>query len=340
MKRFKKAGDIRVGIVGYGGMARWHVKGLREAGMTFAAASDVVAENLDAAREECPGVKTFRSVATMLAKGGVDLVVVVTPHNMHARQAVQCLSAGKHVVCEKPFAITTAECDRMIAAAKKNGVFVTAFHNRHWDGIILNVMKKLRAGVIGEVVRVEAHMGSYGKPGKTWRSSKSKSGGVLYDWGVHLIEYMLQIVDSDIVEVTGFAKTGLWAPKTPWKRDTNEDEGLAVVRFASGAWASLCISNIDSNPKRGVLEITGTKGSLICDHRGWETITHAGKDTVTRKGQNPPDEWDRFYRSIADHLTKGTRLAITAEWARRPIHILDLADQSARKGASLKAKYK
>jgi len=163
--------------------------------------------------------------------------------------------------------------------------------------------------------------------------------GILFDWGVHLLEYSLQLVRSDLVEVSGFAKTGFWADQTAWKQDTNEDEGFAVVRFRSGAWVTLTISSLDSNPKRGMLEITGTKGSYIMDYSVFEVITHEDGVTVSRKGRSPESEGWRLYQNIADHLTKGEKLVITPQWARRPIHVLDLACQSAKLGRSLKAKY-
>ena len=71
-------------------------------------------------------------------------------------------------------------------------------------------------------------MCGYGKPGDWWRTSKSISGGILYDWGVHLLEYALQLIDSEMVEVAGYAKTGFWAKETKWKDDTNEDEAIAI----------------------------------------------------------------------------------------------------------------
>jgi len=343
MKRFKSSNDIKVGVIGYGGafnMGRGHLREMMHAGMTPSVVVDVDKARLKVAEEEFPGIQAYVSVKEMLRKAEVDLLAIITPHNTHAKLALECLNAGKHVVCEKPFAITTAECDAMIAAAKKKRVMLSTYHNRHWDGCILQAVKTIRSGVIGDVIRVEAHGGGYGKPGDWWRSSKSISGGILYDWGVHMLEYMLQIVSSDIVEVTGFAKKGFWAPQTAWKDDTNEDEGFAVIRFANGTWGSLCISQIDSNPKRGMIEVTGTKGTYLFDGGWFEVYTHDGNDTVIRKGQNPPSEWWAYYQNVADHLTKGTPLVITPEWARRPIHILDLANQSAKKGTALRARYK
>jgi predicted dehydrogenase len=275
----------------------------------------------------------------MLRYSGVNLIVIITPHNTHARLARQALKAGCHVVCEKPLAITTAECDGMIETANAQGLVLSTYHNRHWDGCILRAVEQIRKGVIGDVIRIEAHMGGYGQPGDWWRTSRSISGGILYDWGVHLIEYSLQLLDGGLTEVTGFAKTGFWADKTAWKDDTNEDEGFVAARFDSGQWLTLCITNIDSNPKRGQLEITGTRGTYIFDGGTWETITFEGGEKIVRSGKNPDSEGEKFYLNIARHLVDGEELVITPEWSRRPIHILDLGCRSAARGRSYAAKY-
>ncbi len=342
MKRFAKPGDIKVGVIGYGGafnMGRAHLNEMRKAGMTPTAVAEIDRERLAAATQDFPGIETYGSVEEMLRKSEVNLLAIITPHNTHAPLALRCLKAGRHTVCEKPLAITAAECDAMIAAARKSRVVLSTYHNRHWDGCILEALRRIRSGAIGEVYRIEAHMGSWGQPSDWWRTSKTISGGILYDWGVHLLEYSLQIVDSPVCEVSGFAKAGFWAAKTAWKRDTNEDEGFAVVRFRSGAWVTLCISQLDSNPKKGRLEITGTKGSYVMEGDAFEMTTHdAQGHTVVTRGKNPPSEGWRFYQNVADHLVKGAKLVITPEWSRRPIQILDLAGRSAAKGASLRVR--
>lgn len=340
--RFKSASEIKVGVVGYGGafnMGRMHLQDMQKAGMTPVAVAEPDAARLAVAAKEFPGIETYANLDEMLKKSAVNLVVLITPHNTHAALALKCLKAGRHVVSEKPLAITTQECDAMIAAAKKAGVMVSTFHNRHWDGSILKAMEVVRSGAIGDVIRVESHMGAWGKPGDWWRSSKSISGGILYDWGVHVLEYTLQIVDSEITEVTGFAKTGHWAAQSKWGQDTIEDEGFAVVRFKSGAWATLLMTNVDLTPRRGMVDVVGTKGTFWWDYENHELTVRDGDATVVTKGKNPPAQWEKYYANIAAHLTKGEPLVITAEWSRRPIHILDLADRSAKAGRTLKAKY-
>ena len=191
MSKYKKAGDIKVGVVGYGpsfNMGRSHMNEMKKAGMVPVAVADIDPARLVAAQADFPGIETYDSFAQMLKKSDVDLVTVITPHDSHTSLALQALRAGRHVVSEKPLAITTTQCDSMIAAAKKSGVILSTYHNRHWDGSIMEALRQIRAGAIGDVIRIEAHMGAWDKPKDWWRSSKSISGGILYDWGVHLLE--------------------------------------------------------------------------------------------------------------------------------------------------------
>jgi len=343
MPHFKKPADIKVGCIGYSaafGMGYTHLNEMVKAGMTPVTVCDLDASRLKVAEHDFPGIATFTSVTEMLKKSDVNLIAIITPHNTHAKLGLQCLKAGRHIVCEKPFAVTTAECDAMISEAKKRKLVVSTYHNRHWDGCILEAVKRIGNGQIGDIVRVDCHMGWHGKPGDWWRCSKSISGGVLYDWGVHLLEYALQLIKSDIVEVSGFAHTGFWEPVSKWGKDTVEDEATAVVRFKNGCMLSLRISQIDGNVKPGLVEFTGTKGHYVMGN-GFELGTHpANGQTEILKGRDMPGESWRFYQNICDHLVKGTPLVITGEWARRPIHIIDLACKSAKLNKALPAKYK
>jgi predicted dehydrogenase len=342
MKTFKKSSDIKVGVIGYGGafnMGRAHLNEMRQAGMVPVAVAEIDPGRLAEAAKDFPGIASFGRAEEMLRKSDVKLLAIITPHNTHTDLALQCLKAGRHVVAEKPMAITTAECDRMIAAAKKSGVLLSTYHNRHWDGIILGALKHLKAGAIGDVVRVDVAMGGWAKPGDWWRSSKSISGGILYDWGVHLLEYTLQMVRSEVCEVSGHLWNGVWAGDSKWGKDTIEDEGFLTVRFRSGAWASLRVTGIEERPHTPWFKVLGTKGSMVLDWGATEFTTHVKGNQVTTRVNNPQSEGWRFYQNIADHLTGKAELVITPEWSRRPIHILDLACRSAGEGRALKAKY-
>ena len=129
---------IRCGIVGYGPVFNWghmHGRWLQAVPeMELAAICDRDADCAAKAARDFPGVAVRRDLAEMLARDGLDLVTIVTPHNTHARLAVECLQAGKHVVVEKPMCVTIAEADAMVAAARQAGRTLAVYHNRRHDG--------------------------------------------------------------------------------------------------------------------------------------------------------------------------------------------------------------
>lgn len=337
--------SIKVAVVGYGGafnMGKHHLLEMQRAGMTPTAVVDLDAARLEVAAKDFPGIQTYSHIDELLEKSDVKLITIITPHNSHAPLALQCLKAGRNVVCEKPMTITVEECDGLISEATKNNLVISTYHNRHWDGCVLRAVEAIKAGEIGDVFRIEAHIGGYNKPGNWWRSQRSVSGGILYDWGVHILEYSLQIMDAEISEVTGFAKNGFWAPHTEYGDDTNEDEGFVAVRFKNNAWLTLSISSLDMNTKegeRGMIEVTGTTGTYIMWGDRWRIKTQKDGETIIREGRNPSGQGEKFYQNIAAHLAGTEDLIITPEWARRPVQILDLAVQSAKAGHALPAKY-
>ncbi len=342
MKNYSSPSDIRVGVVGYGGafnMGRQHLEQMQAAGMTPIAVVELDAARLDVATQDFPGIETYATVEEMLANSKVDLVTLITPHNTHAPLALQCLRAGRHVVSEKPLAITLEEVDSMIEAATASDTMISAYHNRHWDGCILQAVELVKnQKIIGDIVRIECHMGSYSQPRDWWRTSRTVSGGILYDWGVHLLEYSLQLIDAPLAEVTGVAFHGHWGPQTAWKEDANEDEAFVLARFERGPWLTLSITHIDSKGKDGWLEITGTKGTLVFEGQNSTLHQHKDGQQIVTKMRNPANEGHRYYENVRDHLVDGAPLIIDAQLARRPIQILDLAVQSAKVGHALAAR--
>ena len=330
-----KQRKIKVGTIGYGaqfGMGHHHLTLMRDTGVFVpTAVCDVDASRLAFAREEFPEVETFTDYHEMLRKSDVELIVVILPHNLHAPVTVDVLKAGRHAVVEKPFALSVKECDRMIAAAEKAGVMLSCFHNRHWDGNIMEIMKLLPK--IGRPVRWESQHGGWSRPRDWWRSDKAVAGGIVFDWGAHFTEWMLQVMNDGIAEVSGFVVDEVWS------HCTLEDEMSYVVRFANGALGNHTQSAIDMAPKPRV-RITGTKGVLI--ESGKSIELHERRRNGTTVVTSYPvggRATNAYYRNVADHLTQGAPLVITAEWARRVIQVLDDACQSAESGKAVKPKY-
>lgn len=349
-KWFTKPADVKVGVIGYGGafnMGKQHLNAMKQAGMTPFAVCDMDEARLKVAEDDFPGIETYTDVSRMLKQSDVNLIVHITPHNLHYKLAAQCLRAGKHVVTEKPFVLTTSECDRLITLADEKKLMLSTYHNRHWDGWIVRARQQIvDKGVIGDVIAIESVQGGHGMPKEWWRSSKTVSGGIMYDWGCHILEYCLQIVPAQITEVSGFAVNGYWAKrvpkKHPWKHDLNEDHATATVRFSNGCRLNLTVSQLNTDERPYWVNCQGTEGSYQMNHNDWKLIKSKarGKGVKVTQGKAPKSNGAKiYYANIANHLCGKEELVITPQWARRPIHILDLADRSARSGRAMKAKY-
>lgn len=327
---------LRVGTIGYGGafnMGRKHLEELcAHEGVVAEAVCDLDPQRLQQARDDFPGIGTFDDVDRFLAESDVELIVNILPHNLHAPILLQCLEAGRHVVVEKPFAVTVEECDAMIAAAEKAGVMLSTYHNRHWDPNILTIREHL--GAIGRPFRWESFMGGYREPRAWWRSDKAISGGVIYDWGAHFCEWMLQVMTGDMLEISGHGINEIWPT-------SNEDEVEAVVRFAGPAVGSHTASNAALIGKPSI-RLLGTEGAMLWEFGNHLDIVTPGKDGAsqeTRRYRLLEGRQTDYYANVYRHLTEEEPLVITAEWARRVIQVLDFASRAAADGQALPARY-
>ena len=323
--------EIRCAAIGYGAtfnMGKCHAGWSQSAGLKFVAACDILPERCKAAEEENPGIKSYTDYKEMLAKEDFDLAIVILPHDIHASVTVDCLNAGKHVVCEKPMCLSKEEADSMINAAKGSGKMLAIFQNRRWDGDFMTIRELVQQGMIGDVVHVELCIGNYSKPSTWWRSDKKIGGGILYDWGAHMIDWTLHIVNSEPVSVFGSLYKGSWPDVTA------EDHGQAIVKFANGATLDLQVSTIASvtKPKWRIL---GSKGGITTDWGKPITVTvdHEGH-LATFDVQPKKDDWEAFYRNVNAHLTKGEELICKPEQSRKVIAIIDAAERSAATGKS------
>ena len=325
---------VRCGLLGYGpswNMGKAHGQFINEqAGMTTVAVCDIDPARRAAAEQELPGLRTFESLGAMLKADDINLVVDILPHNLHAETALECLKAGRHVVLEKPFCLTTQEATEMIQAARRGGRMLSVFHNRRWDSDYQAIRSIMARGLLGKVFHVEAFMGGYDRPGTSWRSDKMVSGGALYDWGAHFVDWILRLMGRRVTQVTGFMQ------KRWWQHVTNEDQAEAVIRFEDGEVADLQISSLAAATKPR-WRILGTQGALVSQggdsHR---VISHACGHAVD--GQVPFKgalSGRPYYRNIADHLLAGEPLEVTAEQAREVIAVIETAERSSAEGRSL-----
>jgi predicted dehydrogenase len=164
-----------------------------------AAVYDINPERNQAARAE--GLKAWDSLPEILGDRAIETLILAVPNNFHKDLALAALKAGKHVICEKPGMLNTADLETVLATARDTGRTFSVHQNRRWDRDYLIVRKLLQEGTIGQPFYIESRVqGSKGIPGD-WRCEKVAGGGMLYDWGVHLIDQILTLTDSPVVDV-------------------------------------------------------------------------------------------------------------------------------------------
>lgn len=314
---------IKVGTIGYGGafnMGRQHLKELlSHPGFVASAVCDLDPERLKVAQTDFPGIATFTDVGQMLDRSDVELLVIILPHNTHGPVGLQCLQAGRHVIIEKPFALTVDECDAMIAEAAQRQLLLSTYHNRHWDSNIRTIVKHLPK--IGRPFRWESCHGWHGKPNAWWRSDKKISGGIIYDWGAHFMEWMLQCMPYEMTEIAGFAVNGHWG-------FSNEDELDAMVRFGPNASARHLATSL-AMFGRDPIRIQAEEGAIVWNWREVEVIQYSPTgEKVSTFVKNEPAANEEYYKNIHAHLFQGEPLVITPQWSRRVIQILEGATRS------------
>ena len=187
-------------LIGYGGMGRWHVEKLRTLPeFEIAGVYDILPERRKAAVKD--GLTAYDSLESLLADASVELVTIATPNDLHRPIAVQAMAAGKHVISEKPVTLSSRDLQAMIDASRKYGRIFSVHQNRRWDEDYLIMKKLYDEGTLGRVFNIESRVhGSRGIPGD-WRNQKEHGGGMVLDWGVHLLDQILMMVDKPLRSV-------------------------------------------------------------------------------------------------------------------------------------------
>ena len=339
-------GAFGVGIVGYGphgGMGEAHGRAATAIeGLELVAAVDPDGDRRKAAEQRFPGIRTSGGVEDLLGDGDVEVAIIATPPSSHASLALQLLRAGKHVALEKPMCLTVAEADELIATAEAEGRTLTVHQNRRWDPDFLAVRRAVDGGLLGEVFNVETFVGGFEHPCRAWHSEDTVSGGAVYDWGSHHVDWILQLLGSTPATVTTTAH------KRVWHDVTNLDQLRVRMTWADGREAQFLQSDIAAvRPPK--FWVQGTAGTLVGHYRplvaervepgrGYvrEESHHAEAPaavTVTRYESGygltetalPPVPVAPFpfHRDLADHLHLGEPLAVGPASVRAVVAVLE-----------------
>lgn len=187
-------------IVGFGGMAAHHVRFLKEyERCEFKGIYDLNPDREAAARRE--GLTVYESLDALLGDKTVEFVLVAATNEVHKELAEAALRAGKHVICEKPVTINSGELEAVMKTAKECGRIFTIDQNRRTNPDFILMRRYVESGTIGAPYVIESRVeGSRGMP-RGWRTMKALGGGMMLDWGVHLIDQILYMTDKKVTNV-------------------------------------------------------------------------------------------------------------------------------------------
>lgn len=200
---------LKIAIVGYGFMGKTHLAAWRKRrGAKVVAVCDVnlaqlTAKNLGNVPEAKQTaelgaeVRVWEDVDAMLAEGGLDVIDITLPTPLHAEVATKALAAGCHVLCEKPMALTLAECDRMLVAAKRSGKVLLIAQCVRFFPAYLKLAELVRSGRYGKVVAANFDrfmaVPKWSPKGACWLLDESKSGGLYVDAHIHDADYIVSL---------------------------------------------------------------------------------------------------------------------------------------------------
>jgi len=345
-----------LGIIGYGGMASNHRKQL-EKGNVRVRLKGVY--DIDESRREAAvndGYVAYDSCEALLSDKEIDIILVATPNNSHKELCLKALAAGKHLLCEKPVTMTAAELSEVMAKAKETGLVFTVDQNRRVNRDFISMTRAIEKGLIGRPYVIESRVeGSRGMP-DGWRTSKVQGGGMIYDWGVHLIDQIMYFCKEKVTEI--YCKTfSVHYPEV-------DDNFRLTMTFESGLVAHIEVStnNFIKHPRFYVLGTEGTMAVNEWDGTGeiisptsrenkWgveikqikagPSKTMAPRDPSTVKiteltePEGIEDNLDPTYRQLVDAI-EGAPLKILPEEAFRVMQVIEAAFKSAESGAAIK----
>lgn len=338
---------IRVGLIGFGaGGQIFHAPVLTTVkGLELVAIRAVKTEQVAAAKAKYPNAKIVGTAEEIFNNDQVDLVVITTPNTSHYSLATQALQSGKHLVVDKPFTITSAEADDLIALAGENQI-LSVYHSRRFDSDFYTVQKVIQNGLLGELVELESRYDrfrNYLKPG-AWREADAPGTGILYDLGSHLIDQAITLFGLP---------EAINADLRIQRKGGQAIDNFELILHYPGLKVSLKAGMLVKEPLPRFL-LFGTNGSFVKygldvqeealkagftpltkDNWGvepagiWGTInTEWNGQHITGKIESEKGDYAAYYRNVYNTILGKESLLVTPLQARNTVRMIELAIQS------------
>ena len=317
---------VRIGFIGCGRVTNeLHLPALKQLpGVEIVGLAD---RDPDALRRASRHVRAMHLAAdyhALLKMDSIDAVAVCVPPGQHVEVALAALDAGKHLLIEKPPALTLEECDRLISrAAARNRTVMVGFNTR-WHRLARHARALIQQGDLGPLELLRSVRTSLHQTVPEWRKTRATGGGVLLDLAIHHFDLWHYLVQAEVEEVTAYTRSEL-----------REDESATVIaRMSNGVLATVACG--ERSNQNNSIEICGRAGSLALSFYRFDGLEYSSKSDIPGSFQSRVDAAKRFVRELPGaifRLTHGGEwlLSYREEWR----HFLSSLRESTPVGCTL-----
>ncbi|HET7769162.1 MAG TPA: Gfo/Idh/MocA family oxidoreductase [Chloroflexota bacterium] len=322
-----------VGIVGLGRVSRGHGNALKNAkGARLIAACDIDEERVAKYTDDfgCDGVT---SLDALLQRPDVHIVDVLLPHGLHEEATLAAARAGKHIMVEKPMAMDTGACDRMIAAAQEAGVQLFIAHTERFIAATRKAKEILDSGQVGTpVMATDVWYQPFRRTTRQpWMLDRSRGGGFLQMAGSHMIDRQIYLLGANVKNVRASVKT-IYHPDVKC-----DDAVMAFMELENGVpvtWSTVSYKDTeDAGVEAHGMEILCTDGMVKVDKRSRVYVGKGGKYEEVEVGRDNATklEWELFAESIKNKSEPPVPLS----HARHIVAVMEACEESSRTGKTV-----
>jgi predicted dehydrogenase len=332
---------LNMGILGMGKMGEFHAGWINaNKDMKLVAICEKNKKRIAELKQKYD-VPVYKDVSEFLKVKDIDYVVIVTTHESHEELAVLVLENKKNVIVEKPMAMNYESALRMIKAAEKNDKNLFVHHSSRWDRDFLLIKQTIKEGTLGDIllIRTSVMLCDEGWPAwgiegmaNPWRIKKEYGGGMLLDWGPHLVDQLLLLVGDDPIGVYGVLQSGVWSKEV-------DDYFFADIKFKSNI---ICQIEASNNARMDVPRwyVIGTRGTLVVPGRSvptWEDVelTYVRDDgrseyqKVKLIGARESGIEGGFYKDLVPYLNGEIKEFVSMYEASKVVKILNMIRKSS-----------
>jgi len=332
-------------------MGNWHYQNIRDnvSALHVKGAFDIRPERQEYVLQQ--GLHLYRDLDEILSDGEIELVTIATPNNFHKDYAIACLKAGKNVVCEKPVTLNAAELKEIIAVAEETGMLFTVHQNRRWDKDYCIIRKILEEGTIGKPYFIESRVQGSRRSMHGWRGYKENGGGMLLDWGVHLLDQLMNMIPGKVLSVNAHLKTVFSEEVDDNVKVLLRFEGdiSALLEFSTNCFINHPRWHVSCTEGTSVVENWECDGQIVklaenADEMSWAdeivytaagpTRTMAPRPSHTKQIMELPKvetEWADYYRNVVEVLEGTEELIVKPEQCLRVMRLIDLIFEACEK---------